>query len=86
MNFRKQIVVLDYQYSSWTSNEAAVPQGLILAPVLLLIYINDLSEDLTRNVKLFADDSTLFTINHNMNTSTVNWVIQNLGNSVENEF
>ena len=51
-----------------------------------MIYINDLSDDLTTNVKLFADDTSLFSIVCNMNTSatnlsnelnkTNNWAIQ----------
>ena len=51
-----------------------------------MIYINDLYDDLTTNIKLFADDTLLFSIVHNMNTSTTNlnnnlnkvknWVIQ----------
>ena len=57
LNFRKQRVVLNGQYSSWTSIEAWVPQGSILRPLLFLIYINDLSDDLTTNLKLFADDT-----------------------------
>ena len=72
LNFRKQRVVLNGQYSSWTSIEARVPQGSILGTLLFLIYINDLSHDLTTNVKLFADDASLFAIVHNMNTSTIN--------------
>ena len=72
LNFRKQRVVLNGQYSSWTSIEAGVPQGSILGPLLFLIYINDLSDDLTTNIKLFADDTSLFSIVHNMNTSTTN--------------
>ena len=35
-----------------------------------MIYINDLSDDLTTNVKLFADDT--FSVVHNMNTPTIN--------------
>ena len=37
-----------------------------------MIYINDLCDDLTTNVKLFADDTSLFSIVHNMNTSATN--------------
>ena len=71
LDFRKQRVVLNGQYSSWTSIEAGVRQGSILGPLLFFIYINDLSDDLTTNVKLFADDASLFSIVHNMNKSTV---------------
>ena len=39
-----------------------MPQGSILGPLLFLVYINDLTADLTRNVKLFADDISLFTV------------------------
>ena len=63
---------LNGQHSCWTSIEAGVPQGSVLGPLLFLIYINDLSDDLTANVKLFADDTSLFSIVHNMNTSTTN--------------
>ena len=73
LNFRKQRVVLNGQYSLWTSIEAGVPQGSILGPLLFLIYINDLSDYLaTRLFKLFADDTSLFSIVHNVNTSTTN--------------
>ena len=41
---------------------ASVSQGPILDPHLFLIYINDLPNGLKSNVKLFADDTSLFTI------------------------
>ena len=59
---RKQSVVLNGQNSSWVNVEAGVPQGSILGPLLFLIYINDLSENLVSNPKLFADHTSLFSV------------------------
>ena len=66
---RKQRVKLNGQSSSWTNVNAGVPQGSILGPLLFLIYINDLSDGLSSNVKLFADDTSLFSVAHDINTS-----------------
>ena len=69
LSFRKQRVVLNGQASPWVSIEAGVPQGSILGPLLFLIYINDLSDDLSTTAKLFADDTSLFSIVQNVSIS-----------------
>ena len=66
---RYQRVVLNGQFSSWASVNAGVPQGSILGPLLFLIYINDLASKLSSNAKLFADDTSLFSVVRNKDTS-----------------
>ena len=53
---RKQRVVLNRQ--------SGAPQGFILGPLLFSIYINDLTDALSSNTKLFADDTSLFSVIH----------------------
>ena len=48
---------------------AGVPQGLILGPLLFLVFINDLSTGLSSNSRLYADDTSLFSLVHGRNTS-----------------
>ena len=66
---RFQRVLLNRQASSWRPVLAGVPQGSILGPLLFLIYINDLPNELKSNAKLFADDTSLFTIVKDKNKS-----------------
>ena len=51
---RKQRLVRNGQYSSWNNVHATVPQGSILVLLLFLCYINDLTADLSSNVKHFS--------------------------------
>ena len=69
LSCRKQRVVLNGEHSSWDNVTAGVPQGSILGPLLFLIYINDLPNDLSSNCKLFADDTSLFSVVNNIHTS-----------------
>ena len=64
----KQRVVFIGQYLSWANIQAGVPQGSILDPLFFLININDLSGGLTSNLKLFADDTSLFSVVQNINS------------------
>ena len=67
---RKQRVELNGQNSLWANVEAWVPQDSILGPLLLLIYISNLPDNLLTNVKLSADDTSLFSVVHNIATSS----------------
>ena len=58
---RHQRVVLNGQESDWMGIEAGVPQGSVLGPLLFLVYINDLTDNILSEMRLFADDSSLFT-------------------------
>ena len=44
---------------------SGVPQGLVLEPLLFILYINKLPELLKSGVRLFADDSLMFNIRAN---------------------
>ena len=57
---RRQRVVLNGIVSDWKEIEAGVPQGSVLGPLLFLVYIDDLPENVLSTMKLFADDSPLF--------------------------
>ena len=57
---RRQRVVVDGEVSNWKPVLSGVPQGSVLGPILFLIYINDLDDDITSKVLKFADDTKVF--------------------------
>ena len=59
---RKQRVVLNGKCSVWVPICAGVPQGSVLGPLFFLIYMNDLIINLKCDVKMFADDTSLFKV------------------------
>ena len=67
---QKQRVVLNRKNSARVSIEAGVPQSSILGLLLFLIYIDDLTDNLSTNAKLFADDTSLFFVVHDIATSS----------------
>ena len=57
---RSQSVVVDGYNSPDVPVLSGVPQGTVLGPLLFLLYINDLGENCTSRMRLFADDTLIY--------------------------
>ena len=60
--------------SYWIGLCQGVPQGTILGPLLLNLYINDLNKQITANSKIiqYADDTIILTYNTDLHLATYN--------------
>ena len=57
---RKQRLVLIGSYSDYSSIATGLPQGSVLRPLLFLVFCNDRKRNIKFIIKLFADDTMLF--------------------------
>ena len=56
LSSRTQRVVVDGYMSQEAPVLSGVPQGTVLGPLLFLIFINDITENVSSPIRLFADD------------------------------
>ena len=58
---RQQQVIVNGETSSPSLVTSGVPQGTVLAPLLFLCYINDITKNINSTIKLYADDVLIYT-------------------------
>ena len=57
---RKQQVCVNGSMSKWADVTSRIPQGSVLGPILFVIYINDLPNEIKSDIYMFADDTNVF--------------------------
>jgi hypothetical protein len=62
---RKIRAVINGQTPPWVPTDAGVPQGSILGPLLFLVFVNDITDNIESDIHLFADDTSLMEIIEN---------------------
>ena len=62
---RQQRVCVNGIFSDWTPVTSGIPQGSVLGPLLFVIYINDMPDNISSDIYLFADDTKVFNTTSN---------------------
>ena len=61
---RTQRVVIKGHSSTYVHVDSGVPQGTVLGPLMFLLYINDITTNITSSIRLFADKCVLYHVIH----------------------
>ena len=64
---RQQRVRVNKSKSGLVEVLSGIPQGSILGPVLFTLFINDISDNLSSDCRIFADDTKIFNTTNNTN-------------------
>ena len=56
---RRQWVCINQSYGNWSEVTSGVPQGSVLGPLRLYIYINDIDTNIVSKMFKYADDTKL---------------------------
>jgi len=75
---RKQRVTMDGVCSDWADIESGVPQGSILGPILFLVYIDDLINEVSSDIRIFADDTFIFRVVDSDSSKVLNQDLQKI--------
>ena len=51
---------MDVNLNNYVSALSGVPQGTVLRPVMFLLYINDINNNVSYSLRLFADDCIIY--------------------------
>ncbi len=68
---RKQQVCVNGANSEWKSVTSGIPQGSVLGPLLFVLYINDMPDNITSSIFLFADDTKIFANSSNPQNTAI---------------
>ncbi len=73
---RKMRTILRGKYSSWKEVTSGVPQGSVLAPIMFLVFINDINDNIGSEgyMNMFADDAKM---QRKIITENSCWELQN---------
>jgi len=73
---RMQLVVIKVHSSTSVHVDSGVPQGIVLGPLMFLLYINDITTNITSSTRLFADDCVLYCVVHHLLQQDLNRITQ----------